>query len=374
MIDIVFGTRPEAIKLAMLIKQLKEKNIPHRTISTGQHKEMLQQVLDWFEIVPQFELNLMSKNQSLSELSARAITSLQKFYDENGKPDVVCVQGDTTTAFIAGLVAFYNCIKVAHVEAGLRTNNKWSPFPEELNRRLLTELGDIHFAPTNIAYNVLLKEGKSKDNVFLTGNTVIDALLFSKSKIEKNNYYPVKLESFFTGIQKQNKVVLITGHRRENFGEGFINICTAIKELATSYTDIYFIYPVHLNPNVKDVVHEVLGSIPNVVLTDPLGYPDFIALMNRSFLILTDSGGVQEEAPSLKKPVLVMRSNTERMEGVNAGVVKLTGISPEKIISETEKLLNDADYYQTFLANENPYGTGDSSQKIISILLECVKK
>jgi len=368
MIDIIFGTRPEAIKMAMLIKQVQQLDVPHRIVSTGQHKEMLHQVLDWFDIVPHYDLGIMSANQSLALLSARAIERLQAFYDEHGKPSIVCVQGDTTTAFIAGLVAFYNKVKVAHIEAGLRTNNKWSPFPEELNRKLLTSLADYHFAPTALAEQQLLSEGVAQQQVHNTGNTVIDALLYSKAKLDTSNYHPAILESIFTERYRNNKVVLVTGHRRENFGDGFKNICKAIRNLSLHHPEVFFVYPVHLNPNVKEVVHELLSGISNVLLIEPLGYADFIALMNRSFFILTDSGGVQEEAPSLKKPVLVMRENTERMEGVTAGVVKLIGINEENIFKEANKLLTEQDYYESFQKNANPYGNGTASNKIIEVL------
>lgn len=369
MIDVVFGTRPEAIKLAILVKHLQASGIPHRTISTGQHKEMLHQVLNWFDIQPQFDLDLMHKNQTLSGFTAKALIRLQEFYNANGKPNVVCVQGDTTTAFVAGLVAYYNKVKVAHIEAGLRTHNKWSPFPEEVNRRLLTQLADYHFAPTKLAYETLLKEGTEAGKVFLTGNTVIDALLYSKNKIDEQQIVPNGMEDFYTGSLTDRRIVLITGHRRENFGQGFENICKAIRKLAGNFPNVYFIYPVHLNPNVQEVVHRLLSGLDNVRLIAPLEYSAFIALMVKSYFILTDSGGVQEEAPSLKKPVLVMRENTERMEGVNAGVVKLVGVDWESIYGEAERLLTSPDYYSSFLKNENPYGDGTASAKVLKQLV-----
>lgn len=370
MIDIIFGTRPEAIKLAILIKELKKRSIPHRVISTGQHKEMLKQVLDWFEITVDVDLAVMSENQSLAKLSAITMSSLQEFYDTNAKPSVVIVQGDTTTAFVGGLVGFYNKIKVAHVEAGLRTNQKWSPFPEEMNRKMLSQLADFHFAPTSLAYDALIKESIAADKVFETGNTVVDALKFSVSKVANENFYPPQLSSFFVGDQRSQKVVLITGHRRENFGLGFQKICDAIVKLATDFPEVSFIYPVHLNPNVQTVMHDRLADLTNVYLIEPLNYSEFISVMNRSFFIMTDSGGVQEEAPSLQKPVLVMRENTERTEGVMAGVVKLTGTNSEAIYNEAQRLLEDPQYYASFLGKSNPYGDGSASIQIIDQLLK----
>lgn len=370
MIDIIFGTRPEAIKLAILIKELKKRSIPHRVISTGQHKEMLKQVLDWFEITVDVDLAVMSENQSLAKLSATTMSSLQEFYDTNTKPSVVIVQGDTTTAFVGGLVGFYNKIKVAHVEAGLRTNQKWSPFPEEMNRKMLSQLADFHFAPTSVAYDALIKESIAADKVFETGNTVVDALKFSVNKVANENFYPPQLSSFFVGDQRSQKVVLITGHRRENFGLGFQKICDAIVKLAIDFPEISFIYPVHLNPNVQTVIHDRLADLTNVYLIEPLNYSEFISVMNRSFFIMTDSGGVQEEAPSLQKPVLVMRENTERTEGVMAGVVKLTGTNSEAIYNEAKRLLEDPQYYASFLGKSNPYGDGSASIQIIDQLLK----
>jgi UDP-N-acetylglucosamine 2-epimerase (non-hydrolysing) len=367
-IDIVVGTRPEAIKMAMLYKQLKKNNFDIRLISTGQHREMLSQVFEWFEIVPDFDLNLMSHNQTLSGLSSRCISELQKLFDEKGKSDIILVQGDTSTAFIAGLVGFYNKVKVGHIEAGLRTGNNWSPWPEEVNRKLISQFAELHFAPTLKSQNALLNENIEESLVYVTGNTVIDALLFSKDKIIKESIYPSSLSEFFVGEKQDKKIVLITGHRRENFGEGFRNICEAIKNLALLHTDTYFIYPVHLNPNVRDTVFKILMGTDNIVLTEPLGYAEFISLMMRSYIILTDSGGVQEEAPSLKKPVLVMRDETEREEGVLAKVVKLVGTNKDTIIREVNLLLQDRKTYNSYLKGENPYGSGDACEKIIDIL------
>lgn len=369
MIDIIFGTRPEAIKLAMLVKLCREQ-FPQkvRVISTGQHKEMLDQVLEWFDIKPDFDLNIMTANQSLSGITSICLEKLNDFYAKNPKPNLLLVQGDTTTAFASALTAFYNKIEVGHVEAGLRTNDKWSPFPEEINRKLIGQIADLHFAPTQMAFDVLTNEKIGKEKVHLTGNTVIDALLYSKNKIDEQKYFPADLKEYYTGSQLDKKIVLITGHRRENFGQGFQDICLAVKRLSQKYQDVSFIYPVHLNPNVKEVVFELLGDLPNVKLIAPMSYPDFISMMDRSYFILTDSGGVQEEAPSLGKPVLIMRNNTERQEGVDAGVVKLIGTDVEQIVAESSRLLDDEEYYNSFLKNENPYGNGDSSQQIINII------
>ncbi len=369
MIDIIFGTRPEAIKLAMLVKLCRAK-FPEkvRVISTGQHKEMLDQVLEWFEIVPDFDLNIMTSNQTLAGLTSICLERLNAFYATHPKPNLLIVQGDTTTAFASALTAFYNKIDVAHVEAGLRTYEKWSPFPEEINRKLIGQIADLHFAPTSMAYDVLVGEKIDESKLHLTGNTVIDALLYSKNKIDEQNYFPSHLADYFIGIKSDTKIVLITGHRRENFGQGFQDICMAIKTLSQKYPTVSFIYPVHLNPNVKEVVYELLGNLPNVQLIAPLSYPDFICLMDRSYFILTDSGGVQEEAPSLGKPVLIMRNNTERGEGVAAGVVKLIGTDAAQIILESSRLLEEEAYYHSFLRNQNPYGNGDSSVQIIKLI------
>ena len=282
MIDIIFGTRPEAIKLAILVKLCRE-NFPEkvRVISTGQHKEMLQQVLDWFGITPDFDLNIMTSNQSLAGITSLCLEKLDQFYSENGTPNLLIVQGDTSTAFTAALTAFYHKIPVAHVEAGLRTHNKWSPFPEEINRKLIGQIADLHFAPTLMAQNVLLHEKIDSKTVFLTGNTVIDALLYSKRKIVSQQYFPENLKEFYVGTLSTRKIVLITGHRRENFGKGFQDICVAIKTLSHKYPEVSFVYPVHLNPNVKDVVFNLLGALDNVHLISPMSYPDFISLMDR---------------------------------------------------------------------------------------------
>ncbi|WP_299987964.1 non-hydrolyzing UDP-N-acetylglucosamine 2-epimerase [uncultured Pontibacter sp.] len=367
-IDLVVGTRPEAIKMAILYKQLQERGLITRLISTGQHREMLAQVFDWFEIQPDFDLEIMSHNQTLSGLSSKCIVKLQELFDTEGKSNLILVQGDTTTAFVAGLVGFYNKIKVGHIEAGLRTGNIMSPWPEEVNRKLISQFAELHFAPTQKSKEALMLENVNEANISVTGNTVIDALLFSRNKIETNNIYPIELQDFFVGDKQDNRIILITGHRRENFGSGFINICEAVNKLAELYPEVYFIYPVHLNPNVSEVVFKKLGNQPNIMLIKPLGYADFISLMMRSYIILTDSGGVQEEAPSLKKPVLVMREETEREEGVLAGVVKLVGTDANKIVKETSLLLENREAYDSYLVGENPYGNGKSCEIIAEIL------
>jgi UDP-N-acetylglucosamine 2-epimerase (non-hydrolysing) len=368
-IDVIFGTRPEAIKMAMICQHLKTSSPDSvRIISTGQHREMLVPVLKWFDVRPDVDLELMQSNQTLSGLTSRCITKLQEYYDVNGKPDLVLVQGDTTTAFACGLVAFYNRIMVGHVEAGLRTNNRFSPWPEEANRTLLSRIADLHFAPTKENVNTLLREGIDHAHVFHTGNTVIDALLFSKEKIQNSYSYAAQLEQFFKGDKANARLILVTGHRRENFGEGFRSICKGIRSLAADNRDVEFVYPVHLNPNVRDTVMSLLGGLANVHLIEPLGYADFVALMMRSYIILTDSGGVQEEGPSLGKPVLVMRENTERPEAVTHGTVRLVGTDASRIYEETTTLLQAEDKYKSMANATNPYGDGQSAKRIMKII------
>jgi UDP-N-acetylglucosamine 2-epimerase (non-hydrolysing) len=330
---------------------------------------MLIPILEWFEIVPDYDLELMRPDQSLSSLSSMCIDKLNKLLTII-KPDLLIVQGDTTTAFISSLVAFYNKIDVAHVEAGLRTFNNSSPWPEEVNRNLISKVAKFHFTPTINNELNLIKENISKNKIHTTGNTVIDALKFSALKAKENNVYANNLERFYNGEQQGNKIVLITGHRRENFGDGFISISKAIQTLAKKYPEVYFIYPVHLNPNVQKVVKEYLENLHNVCLIAPLGYPEFISLMQRSYLILTDSGGVQEEGPGLGKPILVMRDNTERPEALEYGTVKLVGTNSENIIKEVTELLNNTKEYYKMSKAINPYGDGDSSQRIVSKLID----
>ena len=359
----VFGTRPEAIKMAPVIKEFQRfESFETRVCITAQHREMLDQVLDFFNIEVHYDLDLMRENQGLSDLTARILTSLKDPL-EDFKPDLVCVHGDTTTTMAASLAAFYAGCEVAHIEAGLRTHNKKSPFPEELNRQITGRIAHYHFAPTSRSAANLKAEGIASDQIFITGNTVIDALHLTVAKVEKLQPDFAKSIPF-----EDKKVILITGHRRENFGEGMQRICIALRDLALDRKDIHLVYPVHLNPNVKNVVHEVLGDVSNCSLIEPLQYPDFVWLMNKSYLIVTDSGGVQEEAPGLGKPVLVTRDTTERPEAVEAGTVVLTGTDPKKLTQGILTLLdNDKHYYQMSQAH-NPYGDGKASQRIVEVL------
>ena len=372
---IVFGTRPEAIKMAPLVKELEKEEFESKVCVTAQHREMLDQVLDIFDIRPDYDLNIMKQNQDLYDITANILIGIKKVL-EDFKPNLVLVHGDTTTTFATSLASFYQKIDIGHVEAGLRTGNIYSPFPEEANRKLTGVLTKYHFAPTNIAKENLLKEGIKEENIIVTGNTVIDALFLALEKIKQD-----KLESkIITNIKvhfnnstfniQHSKFILITGHRRENFGQGFINICKAIKELALKYPKISFIYPVHLNPNVQKPVKEILSNLENVFLIKPLDYLPFVYLMSKSYLILTDSGGIQEEAPSLGKPVLVMRDTTERPEAVKAGTVKLVGTNKEKIVNEVSKLIEEKQEYDKISKAINPYGDGKASKRIIEFLKE----
>lgn len=366
---IVFGTRPEAIKMAPLVKEfLKDKeNFETRVCVTAQHREMLDQVLDFFEIKPDYDLDLMKPNQNLHTLTADIILGLKPILDDF-KPDFVYVHGDTTTTMAASISAFYAGAKVCHVEAGLRTHNKYSPFPEEINRQVTGRIADIHFAPTITSKENLLLENISDSSILITGNTVIDALLQSSDKV--NSIQNIEIESLKSAIDFNKKIILVTGHRRENHGDGFINICAALKEIAVLNPDVQIIYPVHLNPNVKGPVYEILGDVPTIKLIEPLAYPAFVWLMNQSHIIITDSGGVQEEAPSLGKPVLVMRDTTERPEAVEAGTVILVGTNKQKIVSECLSLLNDANRYQEMSALHNPYGDGKACERIVNYIKE----
>ncbi len=367
-ISLIFGTRPEAIKLCPLVLELKKhpEFEPHVCV-TGQHRQMLDQVLDVFEVLPDVDLNLMQPDQTLAGLTARAITAIDEYLADY-QPDMVIVQGDTTTSFCAALAAFYRRIPVGHVEAGLRTWNKFSPFPEEINRVITTRVADLHFAPTPWAKGNLLKEDVPEDRIFVTGNTVIDALHIAVAKVRKDPPPIPGLPSHLTNGDSQRPLVLITGHRRENFGEGFLNICQAISELSARLPDTAFVYPVHLNPNVRKPVFDLLSGRANVHLIDPLSYLPFVALMNRSTLVLTDSGGVQEEAPGLGKPVLVMRDTTERPEAVEAGTVKLTGTVKETIVNNVTKLLSDKQAYNAMSRAINPYGDGKACPRIVAAI------
>lgn len=352
--------------MAPLVNQfLKDNRFETKVCVTGQHREMLDQVLSFFEITPDYDLNLMKPNQNLYNLTGEVISGLKPIL-ESFKPDFVYVHGDTTTTMAASLAGFYSGAKVCHVEAGLRTNNMLSPFPEEMNRQVASRIANYHFAPTIKSQENLLKENVQKENVLITGNTVIDALLESSNKVEDlENKEVIELKS---KVDFKNKVLLITGHRRENHGQGFINICAALKEIAIRNQDVEIIYPVHLNPNVLKPVNELLGNVNNIHLIKPLSYPSFVWLMGRSYLIITDSGGVQEEAPSLGKPVLVMRETTERPEAVDAGTVILVGTNTEKIITETQGLLDDLDKYNSMSSLHNPYGDGKACQRIIEFI------
>ena len=368
-ISVIFGTRPEAIKLAPVILELKKyPDFDINICVTAQHREMLDQVLKVFDIKPDTDLDLMVADQTLSDLTARAIKLLD-IYIKDYKPDLILVQGDTTTVFAASLAAFYNKVKIGHVEAGLRTWNKFSPFPEEINRVLTTKLADLHFAPTQLSKENLIKEGIVENKIFITGNTVIDALFLALEKVKKTK---IKIDNLPEGLIENNKndLVLITGHRRENFGEGFKSICNAIAKLADEFINIAFVYPVHLNPNVQKPVYEILSNRKNIYLIEPLSYLPFVTLMNKAKIILTDSGGVQEEAPSLGKPVLVMRENTERPEAVEAGTVKIVGTSEINIFKYSEKLLTDEHEYLKMANSINPYGDGKSAIRIKDILLK----
>ncbi|MGV1002100.1 non-hydrolyzing UDP-N-acetylglucosamine 2-epimerase [Empedobacter falsenii] len=363
---IIFGTRPEAIKMAPLVQEFKKHNeFETKVCVTAQHREMLDQVLDFFEIQPDFDLNLMKPNQNLFSLTADIITELKPVL-EDFQPDYVYVHGDTSTSSIAGLAAFYAGAKVCHVEAGLRTHNKWSPFPEEMNRQLTGRLADFHFAPTQQSYENLIKENIKPEDIIVTGNTVIDALLDSAEKVQ--SIQNKEIDYLKTIVDASKKLILVTGHRRENHGQGFINICEALKEIAQNNADVQIIYPVHLNPNVQKPVKEILSDISNIQLIEPLAYPAFVWLMTQSYMIVTDSGGVQEEAPSLGKPVLVMRDTTERPEAVEAGTVILVGTDKAKIIAEAHDLLTNQARYQAMSALHNPYGDGNACERIVNYI------
>ncbi|MFD2587061.1 non-hydrolyzing UDP-N-acetylglucosamine 2-epimerase [Croceitalea marina] len=363
---IIFGTRPEAIKMAPLVKEFKKSNaFETKVCVTAQHREMLDQVLDFFEITPDFDLDLMKPGQNLYGLTAAIITELQTVL-ESFKPDFVYVHGDTTTTMAASIAGFYAGAKVCHVEAGLRTFNKYAPFPEEINRSITGRIADYHFAPTTTSQENLLRENITKASILITGNTVIDALLESSSKVK--NLEDKEIEELKQTLDFDKKIVLVTGHRRENHGQGFINICNALKEIVASNPEVQIVYPVHLNPKVLKPVHEILGNLSNVKLIKPLAYPAFVWLMNKAELIITDSGGVQEEAPSLGKPVLVMRDTTERPEAVDAGTVILVGTDTHKIVSEANSLLNDVERYKSMSKLHNPYGDGKACKKIVEFI------
>ena len=362
---LIFGTRPEAIKMAPLVNEFRKypEQFETRVCVTAQHRQMLDQVLEFFEITPDYDLNLMRPGQNLFQLTADIVTELKPVL-ESFRPDYVFVHGDTTTSTVSALASFYAGTCICHIEAGLRTYNKQAPFPEEINRQLTGRLTDIHFAPTPNACDNLLSE-KVFGQIEITGNTVIDALFFATEKLK--NYSDTEIENLKNTIDFSKRILLVTGHRRENFGDGFIHICQALLEIAQNQ-EIEIIYPVHLNPNVQEPVHSLLKKQKNIQLIAPLAYPAFVWLMEKSYLILTDSGGIQEEAPSLGKPVLVMRETTERPEAVDAGTVKLVGTDRDRIVSETVRLLQDAPYYADMQKIHNPYGDGRAVQRIVEII------
>ena len=369
---IIFGTRPEAIKMAPLIKEFEKNQSSFNTkvCITAQHREMLDQVLKLFNIKPDYDLDIMQPGQNLSEITSGIIQKIKPILEEVN-PDLILVHGDTTTTFSASIAAYYQKIKIGHVEAGLRTGNIYSPWPEEGNRKLTGMLAEYHFAPTETSKNNLINEGIDKSKILVTGNTVIDSLKLTLAKIKNNKDISLRLVQALRkrGVHNLNsKFILVTGHRRENFGQGFINICKALKNIAEKNPLINIIYPVHLNPNIRIPVNEILCDVDNIKLIEPLQYEEFIYLMSKSYFILTDSGGIQEEAPSLGKPVLVMRDSTERPEAVEAGTVKLVGSSTKTIVKEVQLLIDDFNEYQKMSKAHNPYGDGSASKKIVDML------
>ena len=373
---IVFGTRPEAIKMAPLVKAFEKHTdiFETKVCVTAQHREMLDQVLDLFEITPDYDLDIMKPGQDLYDVTSNVLLGMKTVLTDF-KPDVVFVHGDTSTTFAASLASFYQQIKVAHIEAGLRTGDIYSPWPEEANRQLTTQITAYHFAPTSTSKENLLKENVSQNCIEVTGNTVIDALFLALEKIKSNiSFEKEVVKTIETAVNhstfnvQNSKFILVTGHRRENHGQGFINICQALKTLAENNQDVHIVYPVHLNPNVQKPVKELLSGIPNVHLIEPLQYEQFIYMMDKSTFIITDSGGVQEEAPSLGKPVLVMRDTTERPEALDAGTVKLVGTNTQLIIDEAQKLLNDHEAYEKMSKASNPYGDGHACEKVIQYI------
>lgn len=378
---LVFGTRPEAIKMAPLVKEFQKypEAFCTKVCVTGQHRQMLDQVLQLFGIVPDYDLNIMKQGQDLYDVTARVLTGMRDVLKEV-QPDVVLVHGDTTTSTAAALAAFYQQIPVGHVEAGLRTHNIYSPWPEEMNRQITGRIATYNFAPTPLSRQNLLREAVSGESIYVTGNTVIDALYWVVDKIKTDKALDGDLKTLLlhsgydvTRLDNGKKLVLITGHRRENFGDGFINMCTAIKDLVQKYPDVDFVYPMHLNPNVRKPIHEVFGEnledLGNMFFIEPLEYLSFVYLMEKSNIVLTDSGGIQEEAPGLGKPVLVMRDTTERPEALEAGTVKLVGTNYEKITSEVSMLLDSQEYYDTMSKAVNPYGDGLACSRIVKSLM-----
>lgn len=379
---VVLGTRPEAIKMAPVIQELKRQTdrFSVRVCVTAQHRQMLDQVLNLFEITPDYDLDIMKLGQDLYDVTGDVLTGLKSVLRKE-RPDILLVQGDTTTTMAASLAAFYERIPVGHIEAGLRTYNKFAPFPEEVNRRMTSVIADLHFAPTDKSKQNLINEGVSDKAIWVTGNTVIDALFLALEKINVGNLGPgiehdlvaryPQLENVFTPAPPTPyplRLILVTGHRRENFGSGFENICLALKEIAQQHDNVEILYPVHLNPNVQEPVRRILGKVNNIHLIEPVEYLPFVYLMKRSYIIITDSGGIQEEAPSLGKPVLVMRKTTERPEAVDAGTVKLVGTDRHRIVSEADELLTNSEAYKAMSLANNPYGDGNASASICEVL------
>ncbi|OFA33422.1 UDP-N-acetylglucosamine 2-epimerase [Glaciecola punicea] len=364
----VFGTRPEAIKMAPLVKALEQDDrFEAQVCVTGQHRDMLDQVLSLFDIKPEYDLNIMKEGQTLNQVTATILLALKPVL-EAFRPDVVLVHGDTATTFAASLSAYYEQIPVGHVEAGLRTGNIYSPWPEEANRKLTSVITTFHFAPTSNSLDNLIMEGNLPNNIFVTGNTVIDALLLVKDKIEQDVELNRKLAKRFPMLDINKRLILVTGHRRESFGSGFERICQGLVSVAKKYPNAQILYPMHLNPNVREPINRLLKNIDNIFLVEPQQYLPFIYLMNRAYIILTDSGGIQEEAPSLGKPVLVMRDTTERPEAVSAGTIKLVGTNSALILSEISHLMDNDEAYKAISFSHNPYGDGKSCQRILNIL------
>ncbi len=373
---LVFGTRPEAIKMAPLVKAFQDQNQEFQTkvCVTAQHREMLDQVLNLFEISTDFDLDIMKPNQDLYDITCNILQGMKSVF-KTYRPDIIFVHGDTTTTFAVSLAAFYEKIAVGHIEAGLRTGNIYSPWPEEANRKLTSQLTTYHFAPTQQSQDNLLKENVAPEKIIVTGNTVIDALLLMRDRLETDALFRKQVQKTIKekGFDPEAaEFILVTGHRRENFGQGFIDICTALKTIALARPNLNIVYPVHLNPNVLKPVNELLGDLKNVYLIEPLQYEAFIYLMSLSKLIITDSGGVQEEAPSLGKPVLVMRDTTERPEAVDAGTVKLVGTNVQRIVSETSELLDNSQAYNSMAKAHNPYGDGKACERIINFMKKLV--
>lgn len=365
---VVFGTRPEAIKMAPIINILKSKDFfTVKVCNTGQHTFMLDQVLDLFEIIPDFNLRVMRENQSLSYITSKILNDLELVFSEF-MPDLIMVHGDTATTLAASISGFYHKVKICHIEAGLRTGDLGSPWPEEANRKITTVIADYHFTPTNASYENLIKEGVKRENIIITGNTVIDSLIYISNKLEGDYFLRNFFKEKYNYLLSFSKLILVTSHRRENFGSGIENICQSIAKIALDFPEVVIVYPVHLNPNIKGIVYKNLVNIRNIKLVEPLDYLDFIYLLKNCYLILTDSGGIQEEAPTLNKPVILMRDSTERPEAISAGTVKLVGSNPTRIYNAVKNLILDNDEYNRMSNSKNPFGDGTASIKIAKFL------